>query len=197
MAIKSLSRLLSSSNSKHKGKQYFCTNCLQGFLLEANRDPHKVYCKDNEAVRVEMPRKGETIEFCDGQNQFKVPFTLYYDVEALLPPLPGGVQAPMKERAPDNPNEPYAIKVSQHVPCGWNVQSKFTYGDVIDPEKSYRGEDCIKVLCKHLIKEACCLYHMFPEKPMDPLTLNRSGFLESSTAGGGGAESGPLCNFLI
>ena len=30
-AIKSLSRLLSSSNSKHKRKQYFCTNCLQGF----------------------------------------------------------------------------------------------------------------------------------------------------------------------
>ena len=29
-AIKSLSRLPSSSNSKH-GKQHFCTNCLQGF----------------------------------------------------------------------------------------------------------------------------------------------------------------------
>ena len=54
-AIKSLSRLLSSSNSKHKGKQYFCTNCLQGFSLEASRNQHQVYCKDNEAVRVEMP----------------------------------------------------------------------------------------------------------------------------------------------
>ena len=31
MAIKSLSRLLSGSDSKHKDKQYFCTNCLQGF----------------------------------------------------------------------------------------------------------------------------------------------------------------------
>ena len=29
--IKSLSRLLYSSNSKHKCKQYFCNNCLQGF----------------------------------------------------------------------------------------------------------------------------------------------------------------------
>ena len=28
------------------------------------------------------------------------------------------------------------------------------------------------------------------------LTLNRPGFLESSTAGGG-ADSAPLCNFLI
>ena len=31
IAIKSLSRLLSGSNSKHKCKQHFCTNCLQGF----------------------------------------------------------------------------------------------------------------------------------------------------------------------
>ena len=54
-AVKSLSKLLSSSNSKHKGKQYFCTNCLQGFSLEASRDQRQVYCKDNKAVKVEMP----------------------------------------------------------------------------------------------------------------------------------------------
>ena len=55
MAIKSLSRLLRSSNTKHKCKQYFCTNCLQGFLLEASQDEHRVYCEDNETVGVEMP----------------------------------------------------------------------------------------------------------------------------------------------
>ena len=31
VAVKSLSRLLSSQNSKNKGIQYFCTNCLNGF----------------------------------------------------------------------------------------------------------------------------------------------------------------------
>ena len=71
MEIKSLSRLLRSSNTKHRCKQYFCTNCLQGFSLEKSRDQHQVYCKDNKAVRVEIPHKGKTIEFCDGQNQFK------------------------------------------------------------------------------------------------------------------------------
>ena len=54
-AIKSLSRLLSRSNSKHHGKQYFCTNCLQSFILESSRDEHQVYCENKEAVRVEMP----------------------------------------------------------------------------------------------------------------------------------------------
>ena len=53
--IKSISRLLRSSNTKHKCKQYFCTNCLQGFSLEASRDEHRVYCENNETVRVKMP----------------------------------------------------------------------------------------------------------------------------------------------
>ena len=33
-AIKSLSRLLRSGNTKHKCKQHFCMNCLQGFTQE-------------------------------------------------------------------------------------------------------------------------------------------------------------------
>ena len=160
-SIKSLSRLNSSSNSKHGHKQYFCTSCLQGFSLEASRDQHRVYCKDNEAVGVEMPRKGETMEFCDGQNQFKVPFMMYYDLEALLPLQPNRGQ---------DPTGLYSIKVNQYIPCGWNIRSKFAYGEVVDPEKSYRGKNCIKTLCKHLVEEARHLYHMFSEKPMDPLT---------------------------
>ena len=40
MAIKSLSRLLSGQNTKHKGKEYFCMNCLQGFNKESSRDEH-------------------------------------------------------------------------------------------------------------------------------------------------------------
>ena len=70
-AIESLSRLF--KNSIAKRKQYFCMNCLQGFTQESSRDQHQVYCEDNESVRVEMPKQGSTIEFKDGQNQFKCP----------------------------------------------------------------------------------------------------------------------------
>ena len=76
-AIKSLSRLLRSTNIKHKCKQHFCMNCLQGFTQELSRDQHQAYCEDNESVRVEMPKQGLTIEFKDGQNQFRVPFIVY------------------------------------------------------------------------------------------------------------------------
>ena len=37
-AIKSLSRLLCSSNTKNEKKQHFCTNCLQGFNEKKSRD---------------------------------------------------------------------------------------------------------------------------------------------------------------
>ena len=88
-AIKSLTRLLAISNSKHKRKQHFCLNCLQGCSLEESRDKHYEYCKDNEAVRIEMPKEGSFVEFHDGQNQFKVPFVMYADFEAILKPIKG------------------------------------------------------------------------------------------------------------
>ena len=105
-AIKSLSRLLSSKNSNTKHEQHFCMNCLQGFMQESSRDHHQVYCEDNESVRVEMPKQGSTVEFKDGQNQFKVPFIMYADFEwrarghlatplSLLIPIPTNL-IPMK-----------------------------------------------------------------------------------------------------
>ena len=57
IAIKSLSRLLSSENCKRKGKEHFCTNCLQGSNQKIPRDEHMRYCLDNESVKAEMPHK--------------------------------------------------------------------------------------------------------------------------------------------
>ena len=161
MAIKSLSRLIGSRNSKHAHKQYFCRNCLQGFLSELNRDKHYQHCKDNEAVKIEMPKPGSFVEFHDGQNQFKVPFTMYPDFEAILRPVHGPSLSP---------NEPYTKEVNRHIPSGFCVYSKFAYGEVSTPLKLYRGEDCVQVFCDYMKKEARRLYHMFPEKPMEPLT---------------------------
>ena len=160
-AIKSLSRLLRSSNTKHHGKQYFCMNCLHGFPAEASLDLHRTYCENNEAVRVELP-KNKILEFVVGQSQFKVPFVMYYDLESLLSPIPTNHR---------DPNAPYMNLINQHIPCGWNVRSKFAYGEVKNPETSYQGSDCIKTLCEHFIFETHRLYKSFPEKPMDPLSV--------------------------
>ena len=135
-AIKSLSRLLSSKNSNTKRKQHFCMNCLQGFTQESSRDQHQVYCEDNESVRVEMPKQGSTIEFKDGQNQFRVPFIMYADFESIL--------EPMDPVELGSPSQPFTNEVNQHTPSGWCVYSKFAYGDVDNLIRTYRGKDCIE-----------------------------------------------------
>ena len=56
-------------------------NCLQRFTQELRRDQHQAYCEENESVRVETPKQGSTIEFKDGQNQFRVPYIMYADFD--------------------------------------------------------------------------------------------------------------------
>ena len=160
--IKSLSRLLESSNTKHKCKWHFCMNCLQGFTQESSRDQHQVYCEDNESVRVEMPKQGSTVEFKDGQNQFRVPSIMCTDFESILEPM-----SPVEL---GSLNQPYTNEVNRHTPSGWCVNSKFAYGDVDNLLRTYRGKDCIETFCNYIKGEARRLYHMFPELPMDPLT---------------------------
>ena len=74
-------------------------------------------------VRVEMPLKGLTAEFYDGQYQFRVPFMMYADFESILISIQG--------LNPD-PGKAYTSKVNQHIPSGWCICSKFAYGDIDD-----------------------------------------------------------------
>ena len=87
--FKSLSRLLSSKNTKHKGKEYFCMNCSQGFKEESSWDEHLDYCINNESVKVEMPHNNLIVQYSDGQFQFKVPFIMYADFKSILEPIQG------------------------------------------------------------------------------------------------------------
>ena len=174
-AIKSLSRLLSCKNSNTKCKQHFCMNCLQGFMQESSKDQHQFYCEDNESVRVEMNKQGSTVEFKDGQNQFKVLVIMYADFELILEPM--GLQG----SGSPNPNQPYTNEVNQHMPSGWCVYSKFAYGDVDNPLRLYRGKDCIETFCNYIKGEVHRLYHIFPELPMDPLTKKQWKKYKQST----------------
>ena len=164
IVIKSLKRLLSRQNSKHKESQHICINCLQGFAEQKSRDEHYVYCISNKAVRIEMPNKKPTVEYSDGQYQFKVPFMMYADFESILEPIQG---------ASNNPNVPSAIGVNIHTPSGWCVYSKFAYGKVTNPLTQYRGSDWVEKFCEHIISEAKRLYNSFPEHPMKPLTKSQ------------------------
>ena len=119
VAIKSLSRLLSSQNTKRKAKEHFCMSCLQGCKEESSRDEHVGYCKNNESVRIEMPHKNPIIKYSDGQFQFKVLFIIYADFESILEPIQG---------PGNNPSISSTRGVNIHTPSGWCFYFKFAYG---------------------------------------------------------------------
>ena len=164
VVIKSLRRLLSRQNSKHKESQHFCINYLQGFAEQKSRDEHLVYCQNNEAVRIEMSNSKPIVQYSDGQYQFKVPFMVYADFDLILEPIQG---------ASYNPNISSTREVNVHTPSGWCIYSHFSYGTVTNPLTQYRGPDCISKFCTHIISEAKRLYNSFAEKPMAPLTKSQ------------------------
>ena len=86
---------------------------------------------------------------------------MYADFESILEPI--------NSCSPD-PMGPYTDKIEKHTPSGFSVYSKFAYGEVENPLKLYRGEDCVQVFCNYIKEEARRLYNAFPEKPMKPLT---------------------------
>ena len=100
--------------NNQKGKEYFCTNCLQGFHKKIPRDEHMRHCLHNESVKVEMPQNKPIVEFCDGQDQFKVPFIMYANFESLLEPIQGSSK---------NQGRPWTIVTNNHIPSGWYVNS--------------------------------------------------------------------------
>ena len=87
---------------------------------------------------------------------------MYADFESILE-----LMDPVE---PGSPNQPYTNEVNHYTPSGWCVYSKFTYGDVDNPLRIYRGKDCIETFCNYVKGEVHRLYHMFPESPIGPLT---------------------------
>ena len=86
---------------------------------------------------------------------------MYANFEAILE----AIQDPNPDR-----EERYVKKVNQHIPSGWCVYRKFTYGEGDDRLKLYGRKDCVEKFCDYIKEEAHRLYHVFPEKPIDPST---------------------------
>ena len=65
---------------------------------------------------------------------------------------------------------PYTEMINTHVPSGWCVHSTFAYGNVSDPLKIYRGEDCVKKFVEYIEEEVRRLYEKILKQPVIKLT---------------------------
>ena len=91
-----------------------------------------------------MPHKKPIVQYSDGQFQFKVPFLMCADFESILEPI---------QIVGNNPMISSSKGVNNHIPSGWCVRSEVAYGKVENPLKLYRGKDCVKKFCDHVIGE--------------------------------------------
>ena len=159
--IKNLSRLVSSSYSKHCGLTQICRSCLNHFSDEQKLAVHEEYCWENKIVKIEMPKK-PILEFQHYNRSIKVPFVIYADFEAFTKKVNsiGGDDA-----------RPWTEKYQKHQPCGfcYKIVGKEYQKSVLYRAKGNEdiGEEFIKSIEKDVKK---ILKKFDLNKKMDPLT---------------------------
>ena len=139
---------------------------LHGFLncfAASARYKHYEYCSRNGYVKVKMLfRKEKLLKFHNGQNQFKVLFMLYAEFESILKPVDEQYREKMNQmKSYRRVKKPYTEKINTHVVSGWCVHSTFTYGDVLDLLKMYRGKAYVEKFVGHIKDELKWLHSTF------------------------------------
>ena len=82
--VKNSSRLLSKQTSAHKKGTHICYRCLNPFWTHKSLEKHWEYCRNHEAVKINMPEKGTMLRFKHHERSDRVPFIIYADTEALI-----------------------------------------------------------------------------------------------------------------
>ena len=119
--INNMSRLLSSQKSKHHGKKFWCLRCLNSFGTQMILDQHEEYCKDNEAVRINMPiEKLSILSFKNQDRKVSVPFVIYADFESFIIPI---------HTTQPFPKESYTNKIQAHKPSSFCYYIKCDFDD--------------------------------------------------------------------
>ena len=145
--VKNISRLLSSQVSNHKEKHYFCLRCLNPFWTPKSLEKHSEYCRNHEAVKIEMPEKGKN-DILKFENYYKgerLPFIIYADTESLIKPI---------ESCEPNPQSSYTKKYHKHEPISFSYYIKCFDDNVFKPRlRSYTGEDAMQKFVEWLEKD--------------------------------------------
>ena len=108
--VKNLSALLTSQVNSHKGKFYFCLNCLNGYDNPEKLEKHKEYCSEEESIKINMPPPESYIKFKNYLYSERAPFAIYADFESIVKPL---------ETCKPDPNKSYTLKYQKHEPVSF------------------------------------------------------------------------------
>ena len=134
--VKNSSRLLSKQVSAHKGGTHICFRCLNPFWSHKSLEKHWEYCRNHEAVKINMPEKGTILRFKNHERSEKLPFIIYADTEALIKEM---------QNCDPNPQNSYTKKYQKHEPVSFSYYIK-SFDDNVYKSKlrEYTGEDAME-----------------------------------------------------
>ena len=164
--IKNMSALSASQYNKHKGKRYVCEYCCNSFQSEVTLKRHEEYCSKQKAVKVEMPKKGETLSFKNHCRKMRVPFVVYADFEAFT--------APISSCSPSD-DKSYTQQYQKHKPCGYSYYIKCFDEKLFPPVlKRYtikdENDNVAKSFVKSLEEDIVDIYDQFKRKKVIKIT---------------------------
>ena len=134
--VKNSSRLLSKQISAHKGGTHICYRCLNPFWTHKSLEKHWEYCRNHEAVKINMSEKGSFLRFKHHERSDRVPFIIYADTEALIKEM---------NNCDPNPQNSYTKKYQKHEPISFSYYIK-SFDDNVYKSKlrKYMGEDAME-----------------------------------------------------
>ena len=134
--VKNPSRLLSKQVSSHKGGTHICFRCLNPFWSHKSLEKHWEYCRNHEAVKINMPEKGTMLMFKHHERSEKLPFIIYADTEVLIKEM---------QNCDPNPQNSYTKKYQKHEPISFSYYIKSFDDNVYESKlRKYTGENAME-----------------------------------------------------
>ena len=134
--VKNSSRLLSKQISAHKKGTHICYRCLNPFWTHKSLEKHWEYCRNHEAVKINMPEKGTMLRFKHHERSDRVPFIIYADTEALIKEM---------HNCDPNPQNSYTKKYQKHKPISFSYYIRSFDDNVYESKlRKYTGEDAME-----------------------------------------------------
>ena len=155
--IEHLSRLLSSQISNQNGEHNFCLRCLNPFWSHESLNKHQDYCREHEAVKIELPKKGTILKFKNYHRSEKVLFIVYADCESYIKPI---------QSCDPNPKSSYTKQYQKHEPSSFCYYIKCFDDEVYEQNfVCYTGENAAQKFVEMLEVDIRKI-NSIPEKKM-------------------------------
>ena len=134
--IKAFSRFAKQRSDHHKNAKHYCHYCLHGFPTAEKLKTHADNgCRQITEARPLMPDGDKSLlQFENFEKQFKAPFVIYADFEALTTPVTKAVRDPSKS---------YTDAYQKHQPCGYCIYVVRADGGEKFKPIVYRGADTV------------------------------------------------------